>query len=209
MLIFCSHLSNRVDLGHLDLLFHRRRCQNPNAFFALTDIAPELVFPLGETCHVGRIRALLLNQNNIVYRIVMEPAHGLQILTEIIAVEHVFDALFNAVSNLFDPVLLGLFFCHDQASCHMHVTLLDAIFERGRQFIFRPRSQAKKSLQRKHFLFQKRDIFALLRAFRIRAFLVFCSLAQGSQYLLLGPVGTNNILQISQCRFCAFGDRTS
>ena len=28
-------------------------------------------------------------------------------------------------------------------------------------------------MQCKHFLFQKRDIFALLRAFRIRAFLVF------------------------------------
>ena len=131
----------------------------------------------------------------------MEPAHGLQILAKIIAVEHVFDALLNTVSDLLDPVPLGLFFCHDQFSFQIYVTLLDVIFERGRQFIFRPRSQVKKSLQRKHFYLQKRDILALLRAFLMRAFSRFCSLAQGSQYLLLGPVGINNFLQISQWCF--------
>ena len=41
----------------------------------------------------------------------MEPAHGPQILAEIVAVEHVFDTLLNAVSYLFDSIPLALFFC--------------------------------------------------------------------------------------------------
>ena len=40
----------------------------------------------------------------------MEPAHSPQVLTEVIAVEHIFDTLLNTVSYFFDTVPLGLLF---------------------------------------------------------------------------------------------------
>jgi hypothetical protein len=62
------------------------------------------------------MRTLLLNQYDIVQRVTMEPAHGPQILTKIVAVEHVFDTLLNTVSYLFDSVPLALFFCQKTIS---------------------------------------------------------------------------------------------
>ena len=106
----------RVDLFLFALLFIGRRSNDLDAFFALHDISAELVMPFVETCHMGGVGALHIDQHGVVDAVLVKAAHGGKILPILVAFKQLLDAGLYAVGNVFEPrfILLGiaLVFCH-------------------------------------------------------------------------------------------------
>ena len=107
-----GELGVRVEFCFLDFLFVRRRGNDLDAFFALEHITPELIAPLVETGNDGGVRLLHIDEHGIIDAVLVEPAHGAKIILVLFAFKQLFNTIFNAVGDLFEPVLVRLLFCH-------------------------------------------------------------------------------------------------
>ena len=102
-----------IELDFLNLFLVGRGRDDLDAFFAFHHIAPKLVAPLIEACHMGGVGALHINEHGIVDRIAVEAAHGGQVLPVLIAFKQFLDAGFDTVYDFPHPVFAGLFLSHD------------------------------------------------------------------------------------------------
>ena len=75
-------------------------------------MAAKAVFPLVESGDQGGIRALGMDQHDVVQRIAMKPAHGGQVLSVTVRFKEFLNALFNSGSDFFDTFFVGLLFNH-------------------------------------------------------------------------------------------------
>ena len=81
-----------------------------NPFFAFPDMTPKAVLPLAEASHQRSVRALGVDQHNIVQGILVEPAHGGEVIPVAVTLEQLHNAFFDTSGDLFDALLVGLFF---------------------------------------------------------------------------------------------------
>ena len=102
-----------VELDFLNLFLVGCRRDDLNAFFAFHHIAPKLVAPLVEACHMGGVGALHIDEHGVVDRIAVEAAHGGQVLPVLVAFKQFLDAGFDTVYDFPHPVFAGLFLSHD------------------------------------------------------------------------------------------------
>ena len=107
-----GELGIRVELCFFDFLLVRRRGNDLDAFFAFQHIAPKLISPFVETGNDGGVRLLHIDEHGIIDAVLVEPAHGAKIILVLFAFKQLFNTIFNAVGDLFEPVLIGLLFCH-------------------------------------------------------------------------------------------------
>ena len=126
-----GELGVRVELCFFDFLLVRRRGNDLDAFFALEYIAAKLISPFVETGNDGGVRLLHINEHGVVGAVFVEPAHGAEILPVFLTLEQLLNSFFNAVGDLFEPVLVRLLFCHIRSfpglqSLHMVSPCVDA-----------------------------------------------------------------------------------
>ena len=107
-----GELGVRVELCFFDFLLVRRRGNDLDAFFALEYIAAKLISPFVETGNDGGVRLLHIDEHGIIDAVLVEPAHSAKIILVLLAFKQLFNTIFNAVGDLFEPVLIGLLFCH-------------------------------------------------------------------------------------------------
>ena len=107
-----GELGVRVEFCFLDFLFVRRRGNDLDAFFAFQHIAFKLIAPLIETGNNSGVRLLHIDERGIIDAVLVEPAHGAKIILVLFAFKQLFNTIFNAVGDLFEPVPVGLLFCH-------------------------------------------------------------------------------------------------
>ena len=107
-----GELGVRVELCFLDFLLVRRWGNDFNAFFAFQHIAAKLIAPLIETGNDGGVRLLHIDEHRIIDAVLVEAAHGTEILPVFLTLEQLLNPFFNAVCDFFESVLIGRLFCH-------------------------------------------------------------------------------------------------
>ena len=103
-----------VELDFLDLLLEGRGRDDGDAHFSLFHMASELMLPFLKARHQGGVRALHIDEHGVVDAVTVEAAHNGEILPVTVTLKQLLDALFNAVRDLLEPLLVGLGFCHDR-----------------------------------------------------------------------------------------------
>ena len=73
-------------------------------------MTPEAVFPLAEASHQRGIRALGVDQHDIVQGILVKAAHSGEVVAVAVTFKQLHDAFFDTSGDLFDALLVGLFF---------------------------------------------------------------------------------------------------
>lgn len=100
----------RVQLFLIHLDFVGGGGKNLDALFALFHMTPEAVFPLAEASHQRGIRALGVDQHDIVQGILVKAAHSGEVVAVAVTFKQLHDAFFDTSGDLFDALLVGLFF---------------------------------------------------------------------------------------------------
>ena len=77
-----------------------------DALFALFHMTPEAVFPLAEASHQRGIRALGMDQHDIIQGILVKAAHGGEIVPVAVTLKQLHDAFFNTSGDLFDALFV-------------------------------------------------------------------------------------------------------
>ena len=103
----------RVELCFLDFLFEWRRCNDLDAFFALHDIAGKLIVPLVEARDQRCVGLLHIDEHGVVDAVLVEPAHGAQVLSVLVGLEQLLDAGFDALGDFLQPVFGRSLFRHN------------------------------------------------------------------------------------------------
>ena len=79
---------------------------------SLFNMTLKLVFPLIVSGYQSGVRLLHIDEHGIIDAVLVEPAHGAKIILVLFAFKQLFNTIFNAVGDLFEPVLVRLLFCH-------------------------------------------------------------------------------------------------
>ena len=73
-------------------------------------MTPKTVLPLAEASHQRSVRALGVDQHDIVQGIPVEPAHGGEVVAVAVTFKQFHDAFFDTGGDLFDAILIRLLF---------------------------------------------------------------------------------------------------
>ena len=107
-----GELGVRVEFCFLDFLFVRRRGNDLDAFFASFHMALKVVPPLAKTGNQRSVRLLHVNEHRVVDAVLVEAAHGAEILPVFLTLEQLLNPFFDTIGDLLEPVPVGLLFCH-------------------------------------------------------------------------------------------------
>ena len=101
-----------VELCFFNFLLEGRGGDDLNALFALFDASSELIAPFVEAGHMGGVGALHIDEHGVVDAVAVKAAHGGKVLPVSVALKQLLYARLDAVGDVLEPFLVGLFFSH-------------------------------------------------------------------------------------------------